>query len=116
MCSSDLQIESYAEIFRRQVYGMADQDPKVVTEAVEITMSSASQLKEVGLDLTFFLKDLLKIDGQNASAMGAAAAAVGGGSALGVPSLTVTLADDPDAIAKRLSAIDIRRQSMIARQ
>ncbi|MCO5589739.1 hypothetical protein L7F22_043707 [Adiantum nelumboides] len=110
------QIESYAEIFRRQVYGMADQDPKVVTEAVEITMSSASQLKEVGLDLTFFLKDLLKVDGQNASAMGAAAAAVGGASAPGVPSLTVTLADDPDAIAKRLSAIDIRRQSYIARQ
>lgn len=93
---------------------MADQDPKVVHEAIEITMSSAVQLKEVGLDLTFFLKDLLKVDGQNASAMGGAAAAAGGGTVGSVPSLTVTLADDPDAIAKRLSAIELRRQSIIA--
>lgn len=58
-----MQVQSYAEIFRRQVYGIAEQDPKVVLEAVDITMSSASQLKEVGLDLTFFLHNLLKVDG-----------------------------------------------------
>jgi hypothetical protein len=110
------QIEMYAEVFRRQVYGMADQDAKIVAEAVEITMSSAAQLREVGLDLTFFLKDLLKVDGRHASAMGgpSVAALTAGMGGLGVPSLTVTLADDPDAIAKRLSAIELRRQSILS--
>ena len=59
-----MQVEAYAEIFRRQVYGIVDQDPKVVAEAVDITMSSASQLKDVGLDLTFFLQNLLKVNGE----------------------------------------------------
>lgn len=58
-----MQVEAYSEIFRRQVYGIVDQDPKIVMEAVEITMSSASQLREVGLDLTFFLRNLLKLEG-----------------------------------------------------
>jgi hypothetical protein len=58
-----MQVEAYAEIFRRQVYGIAEQDQRVVMEAVDITMSSASQLKEVGLDLTFFLRNLLQVDG-----------------------------------------------------
>lgn len=57
-----MQVESYADIFKRQVYGIVDQDPKIVTEALEITMGSASQLKEVGLDLTFHLRNLLKVD------------------------------------------------------
>lgn len=65
-----IQVESYAAIFKRQVYGIVDQDPKVVTEALEITMSSASQLKEVGLDLTFHLRNLLKVDKVNEAAPG----------------------------------------------
>ncbi|UZJ52850.1 hypothetical protein CBS101457_002170 [Exobasidium rhododendri] len=93
-----VQVESYAEIFRRQVYGIVDQDPKVVLEAVEITMNSASQLGEVGLDLTFFLRNLLTPEES-------------GNRGLVVPSLTVTLADDPDALAKRLSSISIKRHS-----
>lgn len=61
-----MQVEAYADIFRRQVFGIAEQDQIVVMEAVDITMSSAAQLKEVGLDLTFFLQNLLKIDGAEA--------------------------------------------------
>lgn len=57
------QVESYAEIFRRQVYGIIDRDPKVVEEAVDITMNSAAQLKDVGLDLTFVLRNLTKVEG-----------------------------------------------------
>lgn len=49
------QVEAYAEMFRRQVYGV-DQDPKVVAEALEITRSSAGQLKDVGLDFGFLIK------------------------------------------------------------
>lgn len=62
-----LQVEAYAEIFRRQVYGVVDQDPKVIKEAIDITMSSAQQLKDVGLDMSFFLRDLLKPDGHRES-------------------------------------------------
>lgn len=43
---------------------MVNQDPKVVAEAIDITMSSASQLKEVGLDLIFYLKELLQKPGR----------------------------------------------------
>ncbi|CEH13714.1 Exocyst complex subunit [Ceraceosorus bombacis] len=90
------QIEAYAEIFRRQVYGVADQDPKVVSEAIEITKSSANQLKEVGLSFGFLLEDLLKPDGTDRP----------------IPALTLTLADEPsEAATHRLSAQEIRRQS-----
>ena len=62
-----VQVGAYAEIFRRQVYGIVDRDPKVVSEAVEITMNTAAQLKEVGLDLTFFLRNLIKVEGATQS-------------------------------------------------
>jgi hypothetical protein len=65
-----VQIESYAEIFRRQVYGIVDQDSRIVKEAVDITMNSASQLREVGLDLTFFLRNLLKFEDASVAAPG----------------------------------------------
>ena len=49
------QVNSYAAIFRRQVYGL-DQDPKLIQEVKDITMSSAQILNDVGLNLTFLLK------------------------------------------------------------
>ncbi|WFD02126.1 exocyst complex component exo84 [Malassezia obtusa] len=49
------QVRSYAATFRRQVYGV-DQDPQVVKEAKDITMSSAQILNDVGLGLTFLLE------------------------------------------------------------
>lgn len=93
---------------------MVDQDPRVVSEAIDITMGSAAQLKEVGLDLMFALRELLSPEGSGTpGAVAHRAPAVGGHSS--VPSLTVTLADDPDAMAKRLSAIDLRQQSISAK-
>ena len=49
------QVASYATIFRRQVYGV-DQDAKLVKEAIDITLSSAQILNDVGLNLTFLLE------------------------------------------------------------
>ncbi|KAK0555753.1 exocyst complex component exo84 [Tilletia horrida] len=72
------QIQGYAEIFRRQVFGVADQDRKVIQEAMEITRSSAAQLKEVGLDFGFLIEELLKPSAFERP----------------IPSLTLTLADD----------------------
>lgn len=57
------QIQAYAEIFRRQVYGVADQDPGVIAEAIEISKSSAAQLRDVGLSFGFLLDELLRPDG-----------------------------------------------------
>ncbi|PWO00852.1 hypothetical protein FA09DRAFT_293361 [Tilletiopsis washingtonensis] len=57
------QIEAYAEIFRRQVYGVADQEPKIIAECIEITKSSANQLRDVGLSFGFLLDELLRPDG-----------------------------------------------------
>ncbi|KAK0565267.1 exocyst complex component exo84 [Tilletia horrida] len=73
-----VQIQAYAEIFRRQVYGVADQDRKVVQEALEITRSSSAQLKEVGLDFGFLIEELLRPAGLERP----------------IPSLTLTLADE----------------------
>jgi len=73
-----VQIQAYAEIFRRQVYGVADQDRRVIQEALEITRSSSAQLKEVGLDFGFLIEDLLRP----------------AESGRPIPSLTLTLADD----------------------
>ena len=80
---SSLQIEVYAEMFRRQVFGV-DQDGKVVQESLAVTrahaaMVSASfysqmsqfkadvfdmQLKDVGLDFGFLLDSLLRPSGE----------------------------------------------------
>ncbi|CAD6893755.1 unnamed protein product [Tilletia controversa] len=72
------QIQAYAEIFRRQVYGVADQDRRVVQEALEITRSSSAQLKEVGLDFGFLIEELLRPAGLERP----------------IPSLTLTLPDE----------------------
>ena len=53
------QVKSYAETFRRQVYGV-DQDPRVVQEAIDITRKCAQLLNDVGLGLGFLLDELLK--------------------------------------------------------
>lgn len=55
------QIRSYAETFRRQVYG-ANQDPRIVQEAKDITRKCAQILNDVGLGLNFLLSDLLEPD------------------------------------------------------
>ncbi|GAA5938435.1 uncharacterized protein JCM15063_000734 [Sporobolomyces koalae] len=53
------QVEIYAEIFRRQVYG-ADQDGKVVQESLEVTKAHGAMLRDVGLDFSFLLDGLLR--------------------------------------------------------
>ncbi|KAM0754770.1 hypothetical protein T439DRAFT_284794, partial [Meredithblackwellia eburnea MCA 4105] len=53
------QVETYAEMFRRQVYG-ADQDGKVIEESLEVTKSHGAMLRDVGLDFTFLLEGLLR--------------------------------------------------------
>ncbi|GAA5961012.1 hypothetical protein JCM3765_006502 [Sporobolomyces pararoseus] len=53
------QVEIYAEIFRRQVYG-ADQDGKVIEESLEVTKAQGAMLRDVGLDFSFLLDGLLK--------------------------------------------------------
>ncbi|PWN52446.1 hypothetical protein IE53DRAFT_367213 [Violaceomyces palustris] len=93
------QIEAYAEMFRRQVYGV-DQDPQVISEAMEISMSSAAQLKDVGLDFSYLIEELLRPEGL----------------ARPIPALTLTLADADevhDSTAHRAKAQEIRRQSMM---
>ncbi|KAL7414262.1 hypothetical protein BDY24DRAFT_414477 [Mrakia frigida] len=53
------QIEIFAGMFRRQVYG-SDVDPSVVEEALEATrIQSKKLLYDIGLDLTFLLRSLL---------------------------------------------------------
>ncbi|BGP38482.1 exocyst complex component exo84 [Rhodotorula kratochvilovae] len=53
------QVEIYAEMFRRQVYG-ADQDGKVIEESLEVTKAHGAMLRDVGLDFTFLLDGLLR--------------------------------------------------------
>ncbi|GAA6028052.1 hypothetical protein JCM8097_001849 [Rhodosporidiobolus ruineniae] len=53
------QVEIYAEMFRRQVYG-ADQDGKVIEESLEVTKTHGAMLRDVGLDFTFLLDGLLR--------------------------------------------------------
>lgn len=79
---SSQQIEVYAEMFRRQVFGV-DQDPKVVQESLAVTRAHAAmagasspsprahsltrrtaQLKDVGLDFGFLLDSLLRPAGE----------------------------------------------------
>ncbi|KAJ6609351.1 hypothetical protein B0H10DRAFT_2225991 [Mycena sp. CBHHK59/15] len=53
------QIESYGEMFRRQVYS-SDVDPKTVDEALKITYSQSKKLlQEYGLDFRFLFSDVL---------------------------------------------------------
>lgn len=52
------QVEVFAEMFRRQVYG-SDQDDVVVAESLAVTRTHSSMLREVGLDFTFLLDSLL---------------------------------------------------------
>ncbi|GAA5869196.1 hypothetical protein JCM16303_000387 [Sporobolomyces ruberrimus] len=53
------QVEIYAEIFRRQVYG-ADQDGRVIEESLEVTKAQGAMLRDVGLDFSFLLDGLLR--------------------------------------------------------
>ncbi|GAA5821380.1 hypothetical protein JCM11251_004596 [Rhodosporidiobolus azoricus] len=53
------QVEIYADMFRRQVYG-ADQDGKVIEESLEVTKTHGAMLRDVGLDFTFLLDGLLR--------------------------------------------------------
>ncbi|GAA5855919.1 hypothetical protein JCM8547_000416 [Rhodosporidiobolus lusitaniae] len=53
------QVEIYAEMFRRQVYG-ADQDGKVIEESLEVTKTHGAMLRDVGLDFAFLLDGLLR--------------------------------------------------------
>ncbi|PWZ01194.1 hypothetical protein BCV70DRAFT_188397 [Testicularia cyperi] len=94
---ASVQIQTYADLFRRQVYGV-DQDPAVIAEALEISRASADQLKEVGLDFSYLISDLLRPDGMDKP----------------IPALTLTTAEEPHRSAPiRASAQEIRRQSML---
>ncbi|GAA5898494.1 exocyst subunit EXO84 [Sporobolomyces salmoneus] len=53
------QVEIYAEIFGRQVYG-ADQDGRVIEESLEVTKAQGAMLRDVGLDFSFLLDGLLR--------------------------------------------------------
>lgn len=58
------RVEEYAELFRRQVYGSEEEGAggEVVGEMKEISLRLASQLKEVGLDFSFLLEQLLEAE------------------------------------------------------
>ncbi|GAC98205.1 potential exocyst complex component Exo84 [Pseudozyma hubeiensis SY62] len=53
------RVEEYAVLFRRQVFGV-QQEQKVVGEMREISLRLAAQLNEVGLDFGFLLEGLLQ--------------------------------------------------------
>ncbi|PWN24577.1 hypothetical protein BDZ90DRAFT_205221, partial [Jaminaea rosea] len=53
------QVHGFAVTFRRQVYGRRGDD-SVAERARRVAMESAQQLKDVGLDFTFVLEELLK--------------------------------------------------------
>ncbi|CCF50664.1 hypothetical protein NDA11_005482 [Ustilago hordei] len=62
------RVEEFAELFRRQVYtsnsGAEEQEEAqaLVSEVKEISFRLASQLKEVGLDFSFLLEQLLQAE------------------------------------------------------
>lgn len=94
---ASLQIETYGETFRRQVYGV-DQDPEVIAEALRISRNAAEQLKEVGLDFSYLIEELLRPEGLSKP----------------IPSLTLTTPDEPHRSNPiRASAQEIRRKSMM---
>ncbi|CAG8529125.1 883_t:CDS:10 [Ambispora gerdemannii] len=53
------EMEHYASMFRRQVYSMHDPDAQIVQECLKINKDHCSILREVGLDLKFYLDKLL---------------------------------------------------------
>lgn len=56
------RVEEFAELFRRQVYGSEEEreSVEVVEEVQEISLKLAAQLKDVGLDFSFLLEQLLQ--------------------------------------------------------
>ncbi|SPO27997.1 related to EXO84 - exocyst protein essential for secretion [Ustilago trichophora] len=60
------RVEEYAELFRRQVYGVEEEaregEEGSVSEVKEISLRLAGQLKEVGLDFSFLLEQLLEAE------------------------------------------------------
>jgi len=56
-----LEIENYAQIFRRQVFD-SKQDFVTISKCLEYTMVYCTQLREVGLDLSFVLDKLFYQD------------------------------------------------------
>ncbi|KAG8901555.1 exocyst complex component exo84 [Tulasnella sp. 403] len=56
---AEVQIEQYATMFRRQVYG-PDVDLKTIQESIQVTkLQSKRLLQDIGLDFSFLLDDLL---------------------------------------------------------
>ncbi|CAG8451935.1 8795_t:CDS:10 [Ambispora leptoticha] len=53
------EMEHYAGMFRRQVYSMHDPDAQISQECLKINKDHCSILREVGLDLKFYLDKLL---------------------------------------------------------
>lgn len=53
------QVRAYAQLFRRQVYGV-DKDPQVVQEAIQITMNCVELLSGIGLNMSFLMDELLR--------------------------------------------------------
>ena len=53
------QIRAYAQLFRRQVYGV-DKDPQVVQETIQITMNCVELLSGIGLNMSFLMDELLR--------------------------------------------------------
>lgn len=81
------QIHSFALTFRRQVYGNSVEASHGSTDSFDrridsahrarmVAMESAQQLKDVGLDFTFVLRELLKTEEEQAALARAATAAV----------------------------------------
>ncbi|EST09068.1 Cullin repeat-like-containing domain protein [Kalmanozyma brasiliensis GHG001] len=55
------RVEEYGVLFRRQVYGSEDETRgEMVREMKEISLRLAGQLRDVGLDFTFLLEQLLE--------------------------------------------------------
>ena len=52
------QVRAYAQLFRRQVYGV-DKDPQVVKETIQITMNCVELLSGIGLNMSFLMEELL---------------------------------------------------------
>ncbi|SPO28826.1 related to EXO84 - exocyst protein essential for secretion [Ustilago trichophora] len=96
------RVEEYAELFRRQVYGVEEEregEEGLVSEVKEISLRLAGQLKEVGLDFCFLLEQLLEaepgvVSGEEVqlavSADGGEDARQGGGAGMVIPKLILT--------------------------
>ena len=54
-----LEMENYADTFRKQVYNAAQHsanDSKTISDAIDISRRSAAHLKEVGLNFEFLIE------------------------------------------------------------